>query len=91
MSDILNEAFLIEIFGLLGGGLIAVGFIPQAIKTIRTKDTSSLSLGMYILYNLGCVCWLIYGVLIGSLSVMLWNVITLVFSLTILALKIKYG
>ena len=86
MTDI-----FIEIFGLIGGGLIAIGFIPQAVKTIKTKDTKSLSLGMYIIYNLGCVSWFVYGVLIESPSIMLWNAVTLSLSGTILILKIRYG
>jgi MtN3 and saliva related transmembrane protein len=65
-------------------------FLPQAIKTIQTKDTSGISLPMYILFTTGTLLWLIYGVMEPSLPVAVANTITLIFAATILMYKIKY-
>ena len=77
--------------GLIAAFLTTVSFAPQALKTIRTKSTDGISLGMYVLFNAGIVCWLAYGLLIGDIPIILANSITLMLTATILALKIKHG
>jgi len=67
-----------------------VSFLPQAIKTIRTKDTSGISLSMYSLFTAGTLLWLLYGLLSGSLPVAVANAITFVFASIILIYKIRY-
>jgi len=80
----------ITIIGLIAATCTTSSFIPQAIKTIQTKDTSGISLSMYSLFAFGTVMWLIYGIFSSNLPVSLANGITLVFSLIILIYKIKY-
>lgn len=65
-------------------------FLPQAIKTIRTKNTSGISLSMYALFTAGTLFWMIYGIMSGSLPVTVANVITFVFASIILVYKIIY-
>jgi len=67
-----------------------ISFLPQAVKTIQTKNTSGISLPMYALFTLGTLFWLIYGVSIGSYQVSIANAITLIFASIILAYKIRY-
>jgi len=81
---------LANIIGLMAAFGTTVSFLPQAIKTIRTKDTSAISLPMYILFNLGTIFWIIYGVLTVGYPVIIGNIITLIFALVILVYKIKY-
>jgi len=64
----------ITIIGYLAAFGTTVSFLPQAIKTIQTKDTSGISLYMYALFTAGTLLWLIYGVMIGSLPVAIANV-----------------
>jgi MtN3 and saliva related transmembrane protein len=80
----------ITIIGLIAATCTTASFIPQAIKTIQTKDTSGISLSMYSLFAFGTVMWLIYGIISSNLPVSLANGITLIFSLIILIYKIKY-
>lgn len=80
-----------QYIGFLAAFLTTISFAPQAIKTIRTKSTDGISLGTYVLFNIGVVCWLIYGLFSGDLPIILANSITLIFTATILILKIKYG
>lgn len=70
--------------------LSSLAFIPQAVKTIKTKDTSGLSLGMYAILTASVVMWLLYGIGAKSMPMILTNAIILVFSSIILAMKIRY-
>jgi MtN3 and saliva related transmembrane protein len=81
----------LEWVGYLAGALTTLAFVPQALKTIRSRDTRSISLGMYIVFTLGVALWLAYGVYLGSLPMILSNIVTLMLSATILVLKLKHG
>lgn len=80
-----------ELIGYVGAFLTTVSFIPQAVKTIRTRDTRGISLGMYAVFTVGVACWLGYGLVLGSWPMILSNIVTLGLSSTILALKLRYG
>jgi len=80
---------MITIIGFLAAILTTVSFLPQAIKTIKTKDTSGISLIMYILFSAGILLWLVYGIFIHDLAVILANAVTFVFALIILFYKLK--
>ncbi|MDB5112112.1 MAG: hypothetical protein JWR67_3226 [Mucilaginibacter sp.] len=80
----------IDIIGFLAAFGTTISFLPQAIKTIQTKDTSGISLSMYSLFTVGTLLWLIYGILSLSIPVAIANAITLIFASIILVYKIKY-
>ncbi len=70
--------------------LTTVSFFPQALKTIRTKDTKSISLVMYLVFNLGILMWLLYGILDQNWPIILANGVTFIFTFVILVMKLKY-
>ena len=78
-----------EVIGSVAAFLTTVSFFPQVIQVLKTRDTSSISLAMYVIFSLGVTLWFVYGVMIGSRPVMVANVVTLAASLTILGFKIK--
>ena len=80
---------MITIIGFVAAILTTSAFIPQALKTIKTKDTSGISLLMYILFTIGIFGWFIYGLLITDYALILANGIASVFSSTILYYKIR--
>jgi MtN3 and saliva related transmembrane protein len=80
----------VSIMGLVAAACTTASFIPQAIKTIHTKDTSGISLTMYSLFAFGTLIWLLYGIFSSNLPVSLANGITLMFASIILYYKIKY-
>ena len=80
-----------EWLGYLAAILTTGSFLPQAIKTIRSRNTTGISLVMYVVFALGVALWLGYGIAIGSWPMILANVVTFVLAATILALKIRYG
>ena len=80
-----------EWVGFVAAALTTFSFIPQAIRTIRTKETHGISLGMYVMFTVGIAFWLAYGLVLMSWPMILSNIVTLALSGTILALKIRYG
>lgn len=82
---------LIDWVGMTAGMLTTIAFVPQALKTWRSRHAKDLSLGMFSLFSLGVVFWLIYGILLGSWPIMIANSITLLLAGSILFFKIRYG
>lgn len=76
--------------GLAAGAFTTAAFVPQVIKTWRSKSAHDLSLGMFAVFSAGLVLWLVYGVLIEAWPIVIANAITLVLSLTILYFKLRY-
>jgi MtN3 and saliva related transmembrane protein len=68
--------------------LCTISFLPQAIKTIRTRDTKSLSLPTYLVFFLGISLWVYYGYLSKIPAILIGNSITLIFAGTILFFKL---
>lgn len=82
---------LTEIIGLGAGILTTISFLPQVILIYKTKHTKDISLGMFSLFTVGIVLWLIYGILSRSVSVIAANSVTFFLSLYILIMKIRHG
>jgi MtN3 and saliva related transmembrane protein len=78
-----------ETIGLLAGICTTISFIPQVVRTLKTKDTSAISLYMYILFIIGVIFWLIFGITIKSTSVIVTNSATIILSGIILFMKIR--
>ena len=81
---------LITAIGLFAALLTTVAFLPQVIKTWKTKKTRDISFTMYIILVTGVFLWLIYGFLIKDLPLILANLVTLVLVSFILFLKIRH-
>jgi MtN3 and saliva related transmembrane protein len=81
---------IITITGFAAAILTTGSFLPQAIKTIQTKDTSGISLFMYSLFALGTLLWLLFGLFSNNMPILVANTVTLIFASIILVYKIKY-
>jgi len=79
------------IVGLLAAVCTTSALVPQAFKVYKTQKTQDLSLVMYAIFSMGLLLWLIYGLLIKDIPVIAANIVTLIFSLYILWMKIKHG
>jgi MtN3 and saliva related transmembrane protein len=77
-----------EAIGYLAATLTTGSFLPQALLTLRTRDVSGISLGMYSAFTTGVALWLTYGVAVGDWPIVIANALTLALAATILALKI---
>ncbi|MBL4596442.1 MAG: SemiSWEET transporter [Robiginitomaculum sp.] len=78
-----------NLLGLLAGLLTTAAFVPQVLKVIKTNDTKSLSLSMYIVFTLGIFLWGVYGIQKNDVPIMLANAVTIVLALIILTKKIQ--
>ena len=80
----------LEWMGYVAATCTTLSFVPQAVKTIRTRDTSGISLWMYVVFTFGIACWFGYGIFLQSWPMIVSTAITFLLSSTILALKLKH-
>jgi MtN3 and saliva related transmembrane protein len=80
----------IEIVGLIAGVLTTAAFVPQVFKTWKTKSAESLSLTMYIVFFIGVMLWVFYGIRINSLAIILANAVTGFLALLLIFFKLRY-
>lgn len=76
--------------GSIAGFLTTMAFVPQVLKVLKTKDTSSLSLGMYSMQVLGVFLWMFHGVIIHDTALMVTNIVTFCLAFIILICKFRY-
>ena len=76
--------------GYFAGFLTTISFLPQVVKTWKSRSASDLSWGMFSVFSVGVMFWLIYGFLIQEPPVILWNSVTLALVLAILVMKLKF-
>lgn len=82
---------IIDGLGMLAGTLTTLSFIPQVIKTWRSKSAADISTGMFILFSLGVSLWMIYGLYISAMPIILANSITLLLAITVLVMKFHFA
>ena len=87
----MNHINYIDVFGFLAALLTTIAFLPQLYKTWQTKSADDVSIIMLILFITGLFCWIIYGLKINSTPILVANLITLIFNLSILILKVTYS
>jgi MtN3 and saliva related transmembrane protein len=80
----------IQILGLVAGFLTTIAFVPQVVKTWKSKSAKDISLNMFLLFCLGVSLWLIYGIINNDLPIILANLMTLLLALCILYFKLRY-
>ncbi len=79
-----------DLLGTIAGALTTMSFIPQVLKTWRSRSANDISVGMFVLFSLGVILWLVYGVLIHATPIVLANSITLMLAGSILAMKFVF-
>ena len=84
MIDPLNESI-----GILAAILTTSAFIPQVYKIYNEKKAQGVSLTMYLIMFVGVLLWLVYGVLIGSIAIIIANSVTAILQLFVIIFKLK--
>ncbi|MBW7897869.1 PQ loop repeat protein [Candidatus Brocadiaceae bacterium B188] len=79
-----------SIVGTLAAICTTIGYIPQIIRGIRTKNLNDVSPMMLTLLLVGCSLWLAYGIHLEDPIIALANGFTLSFVITILLLRTAY-
>lgn len=77
--------------GFIAAILTTISFLPQVVKVWQTRSARDVSLGMYLLFTVGVLLWLIYGLLLQSWPIILSNLITLLLAGLVLAMKLRFG
>ncbi len=79
----------LDALGLFAGTLTTIAFLPQVVRTWRTRRTDDLSLAMLVLFTLGVGLWTVYGVMMKLLPLIVANAATLLLIFFILWVKIR--
>lgn len=82
---------LVTVLGLVAGTLTTLSFLPQLVKTWRSRSAKDISTLWLISFATGIFLWLIYGFLIQSLPVILSNGITLGLTAIIMIFKVRFS
>jgi MtN3 and saliva related transmembrane protein len=80
----------VTIIGLIAGTLTTISFFPQVIRVCKTRSTRDISLWMFLLFTIGVLLWMIYGIYLHQWPVILSNLLTLISAVIILGFKLKY-
>lgn len=80
----------IQLLGLAAGSLTTAAFLPQVIKTWKSRSAKDLSLGMFSLFCLGVALWLTYGLIVRDIPVIAANLLTLMLASTLLFFKLRF-
>ena len=78
----------VNVVGGIAALLSTTSFVPQAIKVIRTRDTSAISTGMYAVTVAGFILWTTYGAMQPAWPIIVSNGICLILSAFILTMKL---
>ena len=81
----------IEFFGYFAAILTTLAFVPQLIKTLKTKKADDVSLTTLIMFLTGVAAWIIYGIQISSRPILIANTITFLLNFLILVFKLIYS
>jgi MtN3 and saliva related transmembrane protein len=79
---------MLDLLGYTAAFCTTFSFLPQAVKVIRTRDTSSLSLAMYVIFTFGVGLWLMYGLAKSDRAIVTANAVTLAIAFLILWVKL---
>jgi len=80
-----------EVIGSIGGFLTTMGMVPQVWRLFKLQSAHEISLTFSLFFNIGIAFWLVYGILNGLMSVIIWNCIALVLGCAMLYAKLKWG
>lgn len=68
-----------------------LAFLPQVVLTLKSRDTSGISLVMYLVFSFGVAMWLVYGLILMQWPLIIANFLTLALAAAVLTMKLRYG
>lgn len=80
---------LINIFGYAAAICVLCGYMPQAIYTMRTRNTDGIALPTFLSMGVGSVFFVVQGALIGNWPLIITNTITAVCCAVITVIKLQ--
>ena len=76
--------------GTIAGILTTAAFVPQVVKTWRSRSARDISGVMFLAFSVGVALWIVYGVLLRSAPVVIANSVTLLLALAVLGMKARF-
>lgn len=80
---------VVEIVGYAAAICMIFGYLPQAIATIRTRDTDGIAMPTFLMLGLGSVLFVVQGAMLGNLPLVITNAITTICSVIVFVIKIQ--
>lgn len=77
-----------EIFGYSAAVCMILGYLPQAVTTIRTRDTDGIALPTFCMMGLGAIFFIVQGLILSNWPLVITNVITAACSIIVFAIKV---
>lgn len=84
----MNNELWVTIFGYTAAVCMVLGYLPQAIYTIRTRDTDGIAMPTFLLMFLGSVFFVVQGAMLSNWPLMITNIITATCSAIVFGIKI---
>jgi MtN3 and saliva related transmembrane protein len=81
----------VSIIGYVAGTCTTLAFLPQVIRTWKTRSTEDISLGMFSLMVFGIALWLFYGVVTDDWPLIIADGFSLFLAAMILSMKVRFG
>jgi MtN3 and saliva related transmembrane protein len=85
------EPFHVQLIGTIGAVLTTVCWAPQAWRVIRHRNTQAISLLTNVALLAGQILWLVYGLALNDWPLIVSNTISIMFTITIVTMKVRYG
>ena len=82
---------MIKIIGFSAAFLSTASFVPQVIKSLRTRHMADINMLFLVMLIAGLVCWTVYGFMLHQLPLIAANIVTLALNLVLLGLKLRYN
>lgn len=76
------------IIGYLASICMICGYLPQAITTMRTRDTDGIAMPTFLALGAGSVLFVVQGIMLDNMPLVITNVITTICSVIIFGIKI---
>lgn len=86
----MSKELFLELCGYTCAILTLISYIPQIIKTLKTKHADDLSAGSWTMWLIGACIWEIYAVVDGGLGLIVSQTLELIMILTTLILAMIY-
>ena len=80
----------VSLLGYVAGAFTTVAFLPQLVRALRTRSTGDLSFPMLAMMASGVALWSIYGLMVGSLPIVVPNAIMCAMVLALMVLRVRY-
>jgi MtN3 and saliva related transmembrane protein len=84
------DSSLIQVVGSFGAICTTAAFVPQVLQIWRTRSAKDVSLPMYIIFTMGVVSWLAYGIAMAAWPIIIANIVTLGLASAVIFMKLRF-